>query len=132
MIGINHPKELINRNVLEPDLFNRIEIREHFRKAVKDGESYSIPTIDIRNLAGQNIRANIECVPLKEESGEISDILSIWEDVTELERRAYELSMLRQVSEAMQSVLDIDILLNLIHPSQKMILINLINLIPIM
>lgn len=117
MMGIDHPREVINRNILDPGMLNRVEIRDHFMHAVELGEPCSIPAIDISNLAGQNIRANIQCVPLRDDSGEITDVLSIWEDVTEVEKKAYELSILRQISEAMQSVLDVDILLNLILTS---------------
>ncbi len=117
MIGTKHPKELIDRNVLDPYFINRVEIRDHFKKAIAEGRPSSIPSIDVRNLTGQNFRVNIQYVPLRGESGQITDVLSIWEDVTEIERRAYELSILRQISEAMQSVLDVDILLNLILTS---------------
>ncbi|HDL18942.1 MAG TPA: response regulator [Bacteroidetes bacterium] len=117
MMGIDHPRDLIEQNVLDPYLLNRVEIRDHFKQAVESGKCGSIPAIDIRNLAGRNIRANIQYVPLRDDAGEITDVLSIWEDVTEVEKKAYELSILRQISEAMQSVLDVDILLNLILTS---------------
>lgn len=117
MMGIDHPKDLINRNILDPYFLNRVEITDHFMRVAKTGEPCSIPSIDIRNLADQDIRANIQCVPLRDESGEITDILSIWEDITEIEKRAYELTLLRKISEAMQSILDVEILLNLILTS---------------
>ena len=117
MIGTEHPKELIDRNVLDSYFINRVEIRDHFKKAIAEGKPSSIPSIDVQNLTGQNFRVNIQYVPLRDESGQITDVLSIWEDITEIERRAYELSILQQISEAMQSVLDVDILLNLILTS---------------
>ncbi len=117
MMGLGHPKDLIGRHILDQNLFSRPEIRDHFQRAIEKIEACSIPTIEMRNFAGLNLHVNIHCVPLRDDSGRLTGLLSIWEDVTEIEKRAYELSILRQISEAMQSVLDIDILLHLILTS---------------
>ena len=118
MFGFEHPRDLIGRSVFDPGFVNRPEVQEAFRRLVEEREEQcSIPAIDIRNQKGEILRVNIQCVPLRDEKGELTDILAIWEDVTELQKRAYELSVLQKISEAMQKVLDVDLLLHLILTS---------------
>ena len=118
MLGVEHPRDLIGRSVFDMGFVNRLEIQEAFRKILEGKEEHcTIPAIDIRNLRGEAVKVNIQCVPLRDEKGELTDILGIWEDVTEVEKRAYELSVLQKISEAMQKVLDLDLLLHLILTS---------------
>lgn len=117
LLGVDHPRDLVGRNIQDRQLINRSEIRNEFQKVRDSGQACSIPSIEIRNLRGEARHVNIQCVPLKNERNEITEILSIWEDITEIEKRAYELSVLQKISEAMQKVLDVDLLLHLVLTS---------------
>lgn len=52
--------------------------------------------------------------PLPDESGEITDVIKLTQDVTQNARRVQQLSMLQQLSQEMQGALDLDQLLYLI------------------
>ncbi len=115
--GISHAREMVGKSIFEQMISNKPEVADLFEKALQTKRSCSIPTIEIHNFVGERLTLNIQCVPFREESGDITGTLSIWEDVTHIERRAYEMSVLRQIGEAMQRVLDLDILLHLILTS---------------
>jgi len=117
LMGVESVDKLWGQNILEGEVIGRKDVCERFRQVLETGTAVKIPTIDIHNRQGRRINVNINCVPLKDENGNISGLLSIWEDVTEAEKRAYELNILRQIGQAMQSVLELDPLLHLILTS---------------
>ena len=117
LMGVESVDKLWGQNILEGKVIGRKDVCERFRQVLETGTAVKIPTIDIHNRQGRRINVNINCVPLKDENGNISGLLSIWEDVTEAEKRAYELNILRQIGQAMQSVLELDPLLHLILTS---------------
>jgi len=117
LMGVESVDKLWGQNILEGEVVGRKDVCERFRQVLETGTAVKIPTIDIHNRQGRRINVNINCVPLKDENGNISGLLSIWEDVTEAEKRAYELNILRQIGQAMQSVLELDPLLHLILTS---------------
>jgi len=117
MIGGESVDAFIGKNIFQDHLFERIDVLERLREVLERGESVEIPTVDIRVLGGWWIKVNLQAVPLRDEQGKISGLLSIWEDVTEVEKRAYELAILSQIGEAMQGTLELPVLLHLILTS---------------
>lgn len=115
--GVTNANEIVGQSIFSPLKSTRPEILRLFQRAIDTKTACSIPTIEVNNAVGESFKLNIQCIPMQREVGQTSEILSIWEDVTQVERRAYELSLLRQIGDAMQSVLDLDILLHLILTS---------------
>ncbi|HDZ12653.1 MAG TPA: response regulator, partial [Bacteroidetes bacterium] len=107
----------IGKNILDYQLFKQEEICKKFEQVLKTGEPIKIPALNLQNARGWWIRANVNCVVLREDSNEISGLLSIWEDVTQIEKQTYELSILRQVGQALQRTLNLPELLHLILTS---------------
>lgn len=109
--------DILGQSILSILGSGRPELGNLFQKALSTKEACEIPAIEVHSFTGEAFNLNIKCVPMREDPGTITGILSIWEDVTQAEKRAYELSILRQIGEAMQNVLDLDILLHLILTS---------------
>ncbi len=117
ILGLNQTSNIVGQSIFSVLENRRPELSDLFQNVINTKNASSIPVIEVNSATGEVIKLNIKCIPMREESGEITGILSIWEDVTQTEKREYELSILRQISEAMQSVLDLDILLHLILTS---------------
>jgi len=107
----------IGKNILDCDLLSQKEICTKFKQVLETGESVEIPTVNLQNAQGWGIRVNVNCVALRDDNNEISGLLSIWEDVTQLEKQTYELTILRQVGQALQRTLDLRELMHLILTS---------------
>lgn len=60
------------------------------------------------------MKLNVKAVPLQNSENKISGLTLIVKDITALEKKAYELSILRQIGVAMQRTLKLDELLHLI------------------
>ncbi len=104
----------IGKNVLDCNLLRQKEICEKFEQVLKTGNPIKIPTLNLQNAQGWVIRVNVNCVALRDDNNEINGLLSIWEDVTQLEKQTYELTILRQVGQALQGTLDLRELMHLI------------------
>ena len=117
MMAAPDASTFVGKNILDCTLLNQKEICQKFSRVLETGEPVEIPTVDIQNNQGWWIRANVNCVALRDENNEISGLLSIWEDVTRLEKQTYELTILRQVGQAIQRTLNLPELLHLILTS---------------
>ncbi len=117
MMAAPDASTFVGKNILDCTLLNQKEICQKFEQVLKTGEPIKIPTVDIQNKQGWWIRANVNCVALRDENNEITGLLSIWEDVTKLEKQTYELTILRQVGQAIQRTLNLPELLHLILTS---------------
>ena len=117
MMAAPDASTFVGKNILDCNLLKQKEICQRFARVLETGESVEIPTVDIQNNQGWWIRANVNCVALRDENNHISGLLSIWEDVTRLEKQTYELTILRQVGQAIQRTLNLPELLHLILTS---------------
>ncbi|MFQ5706271.1 MAG: ATP-binding protein [bacterium] len=111
--GLENP---VGMNVLSQALFKRSELKVNFERCLNAGYAFEVEHLDLTPSLNKRKKINLRCVPLYS-NGEISGCLGILEDITEAERRAYEFYTLSQISQAMQSTLDLDILLHLILTS---------------
>ena len=107
----------IGKNILDCNLLHQEEICTKFKQVLETGDSIKIPTLNLKNAQGWAIRANVNCVALRDDNNVISGLLSIWEDVTQIEKQTYELTILRQVGQALQRTLDLRELMHLILTS---------------
>jgi len=114
LLEIKDQNEIIGLNIFEQNLFNEIDLREQFQRIIKDGQPLVIENLKFISVNGNWIKVNLRGVPIKTIEGKISGLTIIVKDVTELEKKAYELSVLREIGEAMQGTLDLDELLHLI------------------
>jgi len=107
----------IGKNILDCNLLYQKEICDKFKQVLETGNPIKIPTVNLQNAQGWVIRVNVNCVALRDDNNEINGLLSIWEDVTQLEKQTYELTILRQVGQALQRTLDLRELMHLILTS---------------
>jgi len=86
------------------------------QSSMEKGQSYVVEGRDFITSKGRRIKINLRIVPFAMEMGQ-ADFIGILEDVTESQRRAYELSLLSEISQAMQGTLEVEPLLHLILTS---------------
>lgn len=114
LLEIKDQKQLIGFNVFEKNLFNGVDLRDQFRKIIGKGETLDIENLEFNSIKGNSIKINLRGVPIKNIDCKISGLALIVKDVTEIEKKAYELSILREIGEAMQGTLDLEELLHLL------------------
>jgi PAS domain S-box-containing protein len=95
------------------DLF---QCKEAYCPVVKAFENPEGRLRDIKVLTQHGVRRYIEntAIPLKDERGELSRVLVLSRDITQREKRLRQLSLLRELGQALQETLDVDKLLNII------------------
>lgn len=106
----------IGRTILSLDILENKEIMDNIEGVLKQGSPFELKNIELLSPTENRVSINFRCVPLYQ-NNQISGCLGIIEDITESEKRAYEFYTLTQISQAMQSTLDLDILLHLILTS---------------
>lgn len=92
------------------------QCKETYCPVAKAFESPEGRCRDIKVLTKEGIRRYIEntAIPLKDEKGEMNLVLVLSRDITLREKRLRQLSLLRELGQALQGTLDIEKLLNLI------------------
>ncbi|MBN1352331.1 response regulator [candidate division KSB1 bacterium] len=114
IIELQDECQLIGMNILEKPLFDQADLRFSFRQILEQGITLSIEKLEFKNLEGNWVRAKLKGVPIRDREGAITGLTLIVADITELEKKAYELSILREIGEAMQGTLNLEVLLHLI------------------
>jgi len=117
ILRISSPEKLFGFNLLEQNLFGKQDLRHTFRTILEEGVQITLDNFEYHTPIGEWTKLNLRAVPLKNATSEISGLILLVKDTTELEKKAYELSILRQIGVAMQGTLNLDILLNLILTS---------------
>lgn len=113
IMEIDRPETIIDKNLLEFDLFQNSELIDNFKKILINGITLTITSLNYITQNYNRISLKLKGVPLYNENS-ISGIIITVQDRTETERKQYELTMLGQISQFMHSTLHLDQLLHLI------------------
>jgi len=114
ILRVDAINSIAGMQLLEQNLFGRIDLRETFRSILEEGIQVTLNNFDYIAPNGEWVKLNLKAVPLNDAAGKIVGITLLIQDITELEKKAYELSNLRQIGVAMQGTLNINELLHLI------------------
>jgi PAS domain S-box-containing protein len=114
ILRVDAIRAIAGTNLLEHNLFGRTDLRETFRSILEEGIQVTFNNFDYTAPNGEWLKLNLKAVPLNNAAGKIIGITLLIQDITELEKKAYELSNLRQIGVAMQGTLNLNELLHLI------------------
>ncbi len=109
-------EQVIGLNVLRQDVFRNATLMSYFDRLLNTGQAFNLESVEIFTDPYHDIKVNFLGVPLQQ-AGQLTGAVGIIQDVTESEKKAYEFYLLSQISQAMQSTLDLDVLLHLILTS---------------
>lgn len=108
------PEDFLGLNILEKPIFNGVDLTAEFQQVLNQGKSFEVKALDHSTPCGRRLKINLKTVPLRDNEGQVIGLISLLEDITEAEKRAYGLSILGQIGQAMQGALELDKLLHLI------------------
>lgn len=114
ILRVDEIQSVLGVNLLEHNLFGQNDLRATLRSILEEGIQVTLNNFDYTAPNGEWLKLNLKGVPLNNASGKIIGITLLVQDITELEKKAYELSNLRQIGVAMQSTLNLNELLHLI------------------
>lgn len=114
ILGIPDAAQLLGSNIIRDNLYGDESLVENFKSILSEGIQVSLNAFEYRAPSGEWLKLNLKGVPLKNARGEISGLTLLVQDITQLEKKAYELGILRQIGVAMQSTLKQNEILHLI------------------
>ncbi|MCI0512099.1 ATP-binding protein [candidate division KSB1 bacterium] len=117
IMRITNPEQLAGVNLLEQKIFGSIDLRDTFRFVLIDGLKVTLDTFEYLTQNGEWLKLTLTGVPIRSANGQISGLTLLVKDMTDVEKKAYEFSILRQIGVAMQETRDLNELLHLILTS---------------
>ncbi len=106
--------EILNKSLFDFNPFKNKSLHDSFHKILKEGIAFREEVLEYCTPTNERLKLNLNGVPLRNVTGDITGLTLLVQDTTDLEKKAYQLSILRQIGTSMQGALDLDELLHLI------------------
>ncbi|MBN2089931.1 response regulator [candidate division KSB1 bacterium] len=114
ILRLPNSSEIVNKNLFEFNPFRNNTLHDSFHKILSEGLAIREEVLEYSTPTNERLILNLKGVPLRNTTGDITGLTLLFQDITDLEKKAYQLSILRQVGTSMQSALDLNELLHLI------------------